>query len=230
MTTPVPVTIIVLTKNSLRRHLRDCVRGLFIQTHRPLNAIFIDAGSTDGTTRYLDELHMPYPHNTIPVPPSFTIGAARTLGAWATPSEFLAYIDSDVELPHSQWIDHMLEPFKDPNVAGVQTLAKTQPWDPWILRRIHNSFEYPRTVIDKMHPQPVGTSHLLLRRGLVLKYGAFPDISFGEDTAITNKLMKAGYKFIYLPQEKCYHYHVDNIMGYLRKQARNRITTWRQKA
>jgi len=65
--------------------------------------------------------------------------------------DILAYIDSDVKLPHENWIGNMLKPFNDKGVGGTQMLAKNKDSDIEILKKIHSSFEYKNNVIDMDH-------------------------------------------------------------------------------
>jgi GT2 family glycosyltransferase len=117
----------------------------------------------------------------------------------------------------------MVQPFSEYRaVAGVQTLAKAKPDDPDILKKVHSKFEYKNKIIDIEHYEPVGTSHLLIRKDLIMEAGGFKDISFKEDTDLTHTIMRMGYKFVYLPDEKCYHYHVKNYRDYVRKEIRNK--------
>jgi GT2 family glycosyltransferase len=116
----------------------------------------------------------------------------------------------------------MVQPFTDKTIAGVQTLAKAKPDDPEVLKQVHSKFEYKNKIIDIDHYEPVGTSHLLIRKDLIGLVGGFKDISFKEDTDLTYKIMQHGYKFVYLPDEKCYHYHVKNYGELVRKELRNK--------
>lgn len=214
------ISVVVLTKNS-EKHIKTCMDSINIQTLKPIETIIVDAGSTDKTKQILSEYNL----KLINVDKNTSIGRARQIGFEHSLGDLIAYIDSDVELPHENWLKHMIKPFDDPSVAGVQTLAKCRDSDPDILKKVHSRFEYKNTKIDIDHYEPVGTSHLLLRRIAVESVGGFKDINFGEDTDLTRKIMEQGHYFIYLPNEKCYHYHVDNYWDYLRKEWRNKKYT-----
>lgn len=216
------ISVIVLTKNS-RKHIRTCIESILKQNYPELEILIIDAGSTDETIPILSEYKFKSskPFRIIDAP-NTTIGKARQIGLEESNGDILAYIDSDVELPHENWIRNMLKPFNNEKVGGTLTLAKNKDSDPEILKKIHSSFEYKNNVIDMDHYEIVGTSHILLRKSAVTEVGGFKDINFREDTDLTFKMMKAGYKFIYLPTEKCYHYHVDGYIDYLRKEIRNK--------
>ena len=214
------ISIIVLTKNS-EKHIKTCMDSINIQTYPSTEVIVVDAGSTDDTKTILSE----YDIKLVNVDKKTSIGKARQIGFERSSGNIIAYIDSDVELPHENWIKHMLEPFRTPSVAGVQTLAKCRDSDPAILKMVHSRFEYKNKKIDIDNYEPVGTSHLLLRRVAIESVGGFIDTNFGEDTDLTRKIMEQGHYFVYLPNEKCYHYHVDNHWGYLKKEWRNKKYT-----
>ncbi|MCG2735250.1 MAG: glycosyltransferase [Candidatus Methanoperedenaceae archaeon] len=217
------ISVIVLTKNS-QKHIRQCIESILKQTYPDFEVIVVDAQSKDETLsildRYKNKTNLPFRIER--VPPDTSIGKARQIGLEISNGEILAFIDSDVELPHENWLKNMSEPLKDETVAGVQTLAKCKDTDPAILKKIHSSFEYKNTVIDINHYEIVGTSHLLIRKGLIEKVGGIRDICSSEDLEVTKKIMQSGYKFIYLPTEKCYHYHVDGYWHYIKKEIRNK--------
>ncbi len=231
------ISVIIVTKNS-ERHLKQCLDSILMQEYKPLEIIVVDANSSDNTIKIIVKANLEAEYerniqfNVVEVPSNTTIGEARNVGYKNASGEILAYIDSDVELPHKYWLENMYKPFvvtkhnpicglQECKIAGVQTLAKCRDTDPEILKKIHSSFEYKNTIIDKDHYEMIGTSHLLIRKNLVEEFGGFIDVSMGEDTELTNKIIQKGYSFVYLPDEKCYHYHVDNYWDYLKKSYRN---------
>jgi glycosyltransferase involved in cell wall biosynthesis len=220
------ISVIVVTKNS-QKHLKQCLYSILMQKFRPLEIIIVDANSNDNTMDIAVKANIEaeFKRNIIfrfiDVSSKTSIGKARQIGAENSQYEILAYVDSDVELPHENWLLHMSTPLLDWKVAGVQTLAKCRDTDPEILKKVHSSFEYKNTVIDINHYEIIGTSHLLIRKSLVKEVGGFIDVSMGEDTDLTDKIMKLGYSFVYLPDEKCYHHHISNYWDYLKKSYRN---------
>jgi len=211
------VSVIVVTKNS-ERTLKRCLDSISEQTYLPIEIIVVDAESTDGTIKILKNYNIKH----IVVNQNTSIGSARQVGFNNSNGEIIAYIDSDVELPHHKWIVNMCKPFSNPVVAGVQTLAKCRDSDPAILKKVHSKFEYKNRYIDIDNYEPVGTSHLLLRRIAISSVGGFIDSNFGEDVDLTLKIMNQGHGFVYLKNEKCYHHHVSGYKSYLKKSIRNK--------
>lgn len=214
------VSVIVLTKNR-PEYIKKCLDSIFMQEYNIYEIIVVDSNSNKQTKKLLNS-YLEYSNIQIHDIGNCTIGRARQIGVRIAKGDIIAYIDSDVELPHKNWIKHMIIPFQNKSIAGVQTLAKTKESDPEILKKVHSSFEYKNELIDIDHYEPIGTSHLLIRKDLIDLVGGFKDISFKEDTDLTYRIMELGYKFVYLKNEKCYHYYVKNYNEYLKKEIRNK--------
>lgn len=210
-----------MTKNR-PQYLKQCLDSITNQVYDNLEYIIVDSNSDKRTLNFIHSYNTQIPIKIIHAG-ACTIGKARQIGYKHSTGDIIAYIDSDVELPHKFWINHMLEPFTCSHIAGVQTLAKNKDDDHPALKRVHGTFEYKLQTIDIDHYEPVGTSHLLIRRIAITNAGGFKDINFKEDTDLTRKIMEQGHPFIYLPDEKCYHYHVDGWYSYFKKMIRNKI-------
>lgn len=215
------VSIVVLTKNR-PKYLKLCLDSIVNQTYDNLEYIVIDSNSNKETLDLINSYKSKIPLELF-YADECTIGKARQIGFKMSTGDIIAYIDSDVELPHEHWIKHMLKPFEQTYIAGVQTLAKNKDTDHPALKRIHSSFEYKNRLIGIRNYEPVGTSHLLIRKIAIADVDGFKDISFKEDTDLTRRIMKRGGLFMYLPDEKCYHYHVDGYKSYVKKIVRNKL-------
>ncbi|NOR48841.1 MAG: glycosyltransferase [Methanosarcinaceae archaeon] len=215
------VSIVVLTKNR-PRYLKLCLDSIVKQTYDNLEYTVIDSNSNKETLDLINSYKSKIPLELF-YAGECTIGKARQIGFKMSTGDIIAYIDSDVELPHEKWIEHMLKPFKCSHIAGVQTLAKYHDTDHPALKRIHSSFEYKSQTVDIDHYEPVGTSHILIRKVAIANVDGFKDINFKEDTDLTYRIMMQGHPFIYLPNEKCYHYHVDGYKSYFKKMFRNKL-------
>lgn len=214
------VSIVVVTKNR-PKYLSLCLDSIVNQTYSNLEYIIVDSDSNVETLELILSYNSKIPIKLIAAG-KCTIGAARQIGFKESTGDIIAYIDSDVELPHENWIEHMLEPFKYSHIDGVQTLAKSKETDHPMLKKVHSSFEYKHQLINSDNYEPVGTSHILIRKSCIADVNGFKDISFREDTDLTRRIMNRGGSFMYLPDEKCYHYHVDSYKSYIQKTLRNK--------
>jgi len=215
------VSVVVLTKNR-PQYLKLCLDSIVKQKYNNLECLVIDSNSDKNTLDIIESYYSKIPLQIFHVG-DCTIGAARQAGFKHSSGDIIAYIDSDVELPHEHWIEHMLKPFKYSHIVGVQTLAKYKVTDHPMLKRVHSSFEYKNQTINKINYEPVGFSHILIKKMVIADVNGFKDINFREDTDLTLRIMNRGYSFTYLPDEKCYHYHVNGYQSFLIKKIRNKI-------
>ncbi len=216
------ISVIVLTRNS-QMHLVKCIDSILIQSYPRWEIIVVDSHSTDNTRNILLRRQILRDNFTILFSKrDISVGLARKIGCEHATGEILAYIDADVELPYPEWLENMHKPFIEyPDIAGVQTLAKCRPTDPESLKKIHARFEYKDKVIGKNNYQPIGTSHLLIKKYILKSVGGFQDVFSGEDIPVMKKIMQAGYNFIYLKDEKCYHHHPSSYFGYYKRLLRS---------
>lgn len=231
------ISVVVLTKNS-QKYLNKCLNSILLQKYPNFEVIVVDSGSTDGTYHILDHYKQlsNIPFEIVHVPSKTSIGKARQIGLEKSNADTIAYIDSDVELSHENWLSNMVTPLIEgfdsipkEQIAGVQTLSKNKSTDPWILRHLHSGFEYKNSIIDINHYEPIGTGHILIKKKCIEYVDGFRDIHSHEDIDITIKIMLKGYKFVYLPSEKVYHYHVDGLWHYIKKHMiRNKLLALRR--
>src|SRR3989304_9214118 len=108
------ISVIVLTKNS-QKYIRQCIESILNQTYPDFEVIVVDAGSKDETISILDgyknKTNLPF--RIEGVPPNTSIGKARQIGLEISNGEIIAFIDSDVELPHENWLKNMSGPLQD---------------------------------------------------------------------------------------------------------------------
>lgn len=90
---------IILPCHNAEGHLERCLSSLFAQTHRPLELIAVDDGSTDATKALLDAAvaRCPYPMQVIQQANAGAC-AARNTGLRAATGAFVQFMDADDEL------------------------------------------------------------------------------------------------------------------------------------
>lgn len=213
------ISVIILTKNS-QKHIRQCLDSVISQKNINFEVIIVDAGSVDNTIQIIyDTICLCYSSKTkiIRVDANTSIGKARQIGLKQSHGDVIAWIDSDVELPHENWLKNMSDPLENIEIAGTQTLSKNKSTDPWILKHLHSSFKYKNNIIDINKYEIIGTGHCLIKKKIIDDIGGVPDVWSLEDITMTRKIMERGYKFLYLSEEKVYHYHVDSFWHYVKK-------------
>src|SRR5712664_390476 len=105
--TPTLISCIIPVFNG-ERYLREALDSILAQTHRPVEIIVADDGSSDGTAAvvasYGDHVHYLHQPNAGPA-------AARNLGLSAARGEFVAFLDAD-DLWHPEKLVHQRARFQ----------------------------------------------------------------------------------------------------------------------
>ncbi len=221
------ISVIMLTRNS-QKYLIKCMDAIVMQKYPNFEIIVVDSHSTDYTLYTLNLYNNS--KATIKIitnEKDISVGKARQMGVDNAKGGIIAFVDSDVELPHEHWLENMVKPLQEGykgiswvDIAGVQTLAKAKDSDPEILKRIHGRFEYNSDIIGLKNYQMIGTSHILIKKEILMGVGGIPDVFHSEDLIAMKKIVEKGYCFIYLKDEKCYHYHVDSYKAHIIRQLR----------
>ena len=196
-----PVSFVVPMKN-LERTIGKCLDSIINQdgNHR-IEIVVVDDGSEDNSVQKVEEnsrnskvkihlLHNLETHGR---------SAARNKGLEYVNSPYIAFVDSDVELP-SDWLAKCVRILEKPDVACV--CGRVYP--DGFFSHISGLFHVP--FIAK---EPLGRIHgsnILCKREIIRKIGGF-DVSFpdGEDVDLSFRLQQAGYEVIYTGEFTCLH-------------------------
>jgi glycosyltransferase involved in cell wall biosynthesis len=170
---PDPLVSVILPVYNRETSVARAVESVLAQTCRPLELIVVDDGSTDGTSRVLDQFGA---RITLLRQPNAGAYAARNLGLRHARGEFVAFIDSDdVWLPHrlSAQVPLMKRPevglvFGDaihvtPHGGTERTCFRVSP--------PHRGRVAPRFAWANFVP----TICVLVRRGILDEAGGFPE-------------------------------------------------------
>jgi glycosyltransferase involved in cell wall biosynthesis len=162
--------------------------------------IVVDNGSTDQGPQIARQFGA-----EVLVMPGLLIGALRNRGAAIARSEWLAFIDADIEMPED-WLERLikLEADGQADVIGLDLHTPTEaPWfaDAW-QRRTARPDAQPLQVV-----QWLPTSNLLMRRRWFEKVGGFNEqLRTGEDKELTMRLAEAGARLLAVNQSVALHW------------------------
>jgi len=173
MSEPFCAAVVIPTCNR-RDLLEQALRALAQQTHPSFEVIVVDDCSTDGTAEMVRRIAQELAEFNVRVIRNEAqrgANASRNVGANATEAPIIAYIDSDA-IPEQQWLDRLLEPFKDDEIAAVTGLVLDPPPKNMYDRTFRGTHRVPEGDANRL----AGTN-MAVRRELLLKYG------FDEDRA-----------------------------------------------
>jgi glycosyltransferase involved in cell wall biosynthesis len=210
------VSVIIPVYNG-RRTIAACLQALQRQTYSPIEVIVVDDSSTDGTAaiaaqygaRVLGQAHA-------------GPAAARNRGAQAARGDILLFTDADC-CPTPDWVERMLAPFTDPNVAGTKGEYRTQQRE-LVARFVQQEYQ---ARYDRMAGQPqidhVDTYAAAYRHDLFLAAGGFDTLfptASVEDQEFSFRLAGQGCRLVYVPGAVVYHQHDRTLADYVRRKYR----------
>lgn len=196
------VSIVILTKNSSRT-IKQCLQSCLSSTYNPLEIIIVDGGSVDNTLTIIKEILKNFPYKIL-YDEGKGLGYARDIGWRAANGKYILMLDSDVILPNN-FLEEAIRIMENDNKVGslgakLKPMCKDKDWLSIFQEKnlaIHLHWK------ENIYPNKVIATHTactLFRREALEKINGF-DHYFRlakEDSDISFRLKKAGYKLAYL--------------------------------
>jgi cellulose synthase/poly-beta-1,6-N-acetylglucosamine synthase-like glycosyltransferase len=209
---PPRVSIIVATRNN-ERTINECLGAIFELNYPKdfLEIIVIDGCSEDATVEIAEK----YPVKVISTP--LNAPAAYNCALKMTSNEVLGFIDADAKV-EKEWLNKLITSLDDPQVAGVSGGIETWNTENLWARSIGYDLKnrYARL---KKHAVRIATMNLLLKKSIIEAVGGFDEnLPSQYDTDLGFRITSRGFKIIFEPSAKCYHFHRSTVSGYFRQQ------------
>lgn len=219
MTTPEPISIVVLTKDEAR-NLPDCLDAVLPQLGPRDEIVVVDSASRDGTVevarRYAAshegrlQVHA-YPHNV-------TFGAARNRGVELARADVIVMLSADA-VPETGWLDALRRTIAHADVVyGRQRHAPTQQSPATVSRGLrYHHFERATQGLPETYASNVNAAY----RRLAFETIAFDEAAAGaEDVAFAREARLAGLRIAYAADAVVRHKDVASFASEWRKSAR----------
>jgi glycosyltransferase involved in cell wall biosynthesis len=209
-------SIIIPTFNGASR-IGNCLGSLVQQTiGRDVEILVVDDGSTDNTAnvvRSYSSVRLIAQTNAGPA-------SARNRGALEAKGKILLFTDDDC-VPMPDWLDAMLEPFKDLDVVGAKGIYRTHQKS-LAARFVQIEYEDKyRMMAGLPSIDFIDTYSAGFRRDRFLEMAGY-DTSFpvacAEDVELSYRMSARGWKMKFVPAAIVYHTHPDTFLRYLKKK------------
>ncbi len=210
------VSIIIPTFNGSAR-IGSCLNALMSQVAgRNAEILVVNDGSTDDTARVVEN----YPGVRLISQANSGPAAARNHGAEEARGEIILFTDDDC-VPTPNWLDAMLEPFKDPEVVGAKGIYRTHQKG-LVARFVQIEYEDKyRLMAGLSSIDFIDTYSAAFRRDRFLEMTGY-DTSFpvacAEDIELSYRMSARGWKMKFVPDAIVYHTHPDSFWRYLKKK------------
>jgi len=220
-------SIVILTFNDASR-IGSCLDSLVKQTTgRDVEILVVDDGSTDNTAGVVSS----YSSVRLITQTNAGPAAARNRGGLEAQGKILLFTDDDC-VPMPDWLEAMLEPFKDPGVVGAKGLYRTHQKS-LTARFVQIEYEDKYRLMAALATIDfIDTYSAGFRRDRFLEMTGY-DTSFpvacAEDIELFFYRMSArGWKMKFVPAAVVYHTHPDTFLRYLKKKYK--FAFWRMLA
>ena len=209
---PYKVTVIVATLNS-EQTINECLKAI-LELDYPkdfLEVIVVDGGSKDATVKIAEK----HPVKVVSTP--LNAPAAYNYALKIAGNDILGFIDADAKVER-EWLNKLIAHLDDPQVAGVsggiETWNPENAWARSIGYEIKNRYARLGKYVGR-----VATMNLLLKRSVIEEAGGFDEnLSSQYDTDLGFRITNKGYKIVYEPSAKCYHFNRTTVRAYFRQQ------------
>jgi 1,2-diacylglycerol 3-beta-glucosyltransferase len=192
-----------------------------------MQVVLVDDGSRDNTLPIMQQIAGQYQNvHVLSMPES--VGKARALNAALAECPFgeMIYIFDADHRPQPNAVRVTMEYFCDPSVAGVtgRTIPSNALASPSAYYTTVESFVNQMITMrakDRLDLAPAMLgSNCAYRRSALEKCGGFPPGAFLEDSELTMRLCRAGYRLRFAEDAIAYQQVPQTASGYLRQHAR----------
>lgn len=211
---------VVITTHDRAEDLLRCLNAVIEHTPPQTEILVVDNAPSDDSTA---EIVKNYPVRYL-VERRKGASWGRRFGALAAQNEIVAYIDDDVVVGPG-WLDGLLEPFANPEVAAVTGLVmpfelETEAQEQFELYNgfAFRGFSKQEFTAKRISPVAAGISGasacMAVRREILneldlfaVEMGPGTVTRSGEDTYALCRLLSLGYRIVYNPKALVWHCH-----------------------
>jgi len=202
-TTRQPLCSIIIRANNEERHIGRLLAGIQQQTIRQPEIILVDSGSTDATLAIAQQ----YPVRVVHIPPAeFTFGRSLNLGIAAAQGEFIIIASAHVYPVYPDWLEHLLAPFSDPQVALVYGRQRGEAGTRFSENQVFARWYPERGNPAQKHPF-CNNANAGIRRDLWEEHPYDETLSGLEDLAWARWAVGKGYHLAYIAEAEVVHVH-----------------------
>ncbi|SCL16647.1 bifunctional polysaccharide deacetylase/glycosyltransferase family 2 protein [Micromonospora inyonensis] len=194
----VPVSVIVPAYNEAA-NIAATVRSLVASAYPALEVIVVDDGSSDGTADIVERMRL----RGVRVIRQANAGkpAALNTGIRAARANLLVLVDGDTVF-QPDTVHRLVQGFADPTVGAVSGNTKVANRRRLLGRWQHLEyvigFNLDRRMYDVLECMPTIPGAIgAFRREVLLTVGGVPSDTLAEDTDLTMKVLRAGWRVVY---------------------------------
>jgi glycosyltransferase involved in cell wall biosynthesis len=198
-----PACSIVIRAFNEAQHIRRLLDGVAQQTIQEIEIILVDSGSTDSTVAIAAQ----YPVQILHIPPQdFTFGRSINLGISHSHSELVVFASAHVYPVYPDWLEHLLAPFSDPQVALTYGKQRGNQATKFSEQQVFARW-YPNNPDWKQKHPFCNNANAAIRRSLWQQRPYDESLTGLEDLDWANWAVDQGFVLAYNPDAEVIHVH-----------------------
>lgn len=204
-----PLCSIVIRAFNEEKHIGKLLQGISSQSVESVQVILVDSGSTDHTVAIAESFGAKIVHIQ---PGQFTFGRSLNLGIAQAKADFVVLASAHVYPVYPDWLEKMLEPFRDDKVAlvyGKQSGCATSKFSELQIFRCW----YPDTSDFDQSTPLCNNANAAIRKSLWEKHPYDEELTGLEDLAWATWAKEQGHKIAYSAEAEIVHVHQETWKG-----------------
>lgn len=203
-----PVASIVIRAYNEEKHIGRLLEGILQQTlyrHQPrlVEIILVDSGSSDATLAIASR----YPVQIVHIrPEEFSFGRSLNRGIAQSQGEFIVIASAHVYPVYPDWLERMLAPFQDAQVALVYGKQRGNANSHFSEQQIFARWFPEESIPRQSHPF-CNNANAAIRRSLWQQRPYDESLSGLEDLEWAHWAMEQGYAISYSAEAEIIHVH-----------------------
>jgi len=185
------------------QHIGRLLSGIMQQTVKDMEIIVVDSGSTDATVSIASR----YPAKILHIrPEEFSFGRSLNAGCQAASGEFIIIASAHIYPVYRDWLERLLAPFSDPQVALVYGKQRGNEKTRYSEQQVFAKWFPDESRQHQDHPF-CNNANAAIRRSLWERLPYDETLTGLEDIDWARRAIELGYKIVYVGDADIAHVH-----------------------
>jgi rhamnosyltransferase len=200
-------------------HIGRLLSGIAEQTVKNVEIILVDSGSTDATLSIASR----YPVRIVSIAPEeFSFGRSLNMGCAAASGEFMVIASAHVYPLYRDWLEHILSPFQDPDVAIVYGKQRGDASARYTEQQIYRKWFPDESAGRQAHPF-CNNGNAAIRRAIWQQLPYNEELTGLEDLDWAKRVTDLGKKIVYSSEAEIIHVHNETLSKIYNRYKREAI-------
>jgi rhamnosyltransferase len=200
---------VVIRAFNEEQHIGRLLEGISHQTAKDVEVILVDSGSTDATASIAEHYRVKVVHIR---PDEFTFGRSLNRGIAAASAEFIVIASAHVYPVYPDWLEKLLEPFVDTQVALTYGKQRGKADSKFSEQQIFTHWYPDESIPRQAHPF-CNNANAAIRRAVWEQHPYDETLTGLEDLAWAKGVQSRGGGISYVAEAEVIHIHAETPRG-----------------